>query len=103
MILSKVFGKSFTEAVELLKEKNGRTAAGRPSSRPSPTSGYRPAAPNNRLRGTMEPAALMSRFFFASGDLYETQPKTTPYLVNRKKSTTRYAHRQRTAEYSALM
>ena len=56
------FGKSFTEAVELLtgeKAKHRRRTDQAP--RPSPTSGYHPGTPTTEQRGTTSqpPAALM--------------------------------------------
>ena len=56
------FGKSFTEAVELLTgEKGAAPPRTDLAPRPSLTSGYRPAAPTTEQRGTTSqpPAALM--------------------------------------------
>ena len=55
------FGKSFTEAVELLTGEKGAAPPDRPCPAPSPTSAYRPAAPTTKQRGntSQPPAALM--------------------------------------------
>ena len=56
------FGKSFTEAVELLTgEKGAAPPPDRPCPAPFPTSGYRPQTMTTEQRGTtsQQPAALM--------------------------------------------
>ena len=56
------FGKSFTEAVELLTgEKGAAPPPDRPAPRPSLTSDYHPGTPTTEQRGTTSqpPAALM--------------------------------------------
>ena len=79
------FSKSFTEAVELLTgEKGAALPPGRPSPRPSPTSGYHPGTPTTEQRGTtsQQPAALMKMcraFSFPPGIFTRKPPTTTPY------------------------
>ena len=80
------FGKSFTEAVELLTgEKGAAPPPDRPS--PAPISDFRlrPAAPTTEQRGTTSqpPAALMKMcraFSFPPGIFTRKPPTITPYL-----------------------
>ena len=80
------FGKSFTEAVEMLTgEKGAALPPDRPS--PAPLSDFRlpPRNTDNRTARNYLTAARridedVSGFFFASGDITRTQPTTTPYL-----------------------
>ena len=72
------FGKSFTEAVELLTGEKGAAP------RPSPTSGYHPGTPTTEQRGTTSqpPATLMKMcraFSFPPGTFTRKPPTITPY------------------------
>ena len=74
------FGKSFTEAVELL---TGEKGAAPPQD--SPQFRLPPRSPDNRTARNYLTAARridedVTGFFFASGDITRTQPTTTPYL-----------------------
>ena len=81
------FGKSFTEAVELL---TGEKGAAPPPDRTLPRVPFRLPATTPKLatteqRGTtsQQPAAFdedVTGFFFARGEFTRTQPTTTPYL-----------------------
>ena len=71
--------------------------------RPSPTSGYRPAAPDNRTARNYLTAARridedVTGFFFASGDIYEDAAHHNAVFVGRDEDgIPRYAHSKGTA------
>ena len=98
------FGKSFTEAVELL---TGEKGAAQPPDRPSPASfsDFRlpPHNPDNRIARNYLTAARridedVSGFFFASGDIYEDAAHHNAVFVGRDEDgIPRYAHSKGTA------
>ena len=98
------FGKSFTEAVELL---TGEKGAAQPPDRPSPAplSDFRlpPRSPDNRTARNYLTAARridedVSGFFFASGDIYEEAAHHNAVFVGRDEDgVPRYAHQRGTA------
>ena len=97
------FGKSFTEAVELLTGEQGAAAPDRPS--PAPLSDFRlpPRSPDNRTARNYLTAARrideeVSGFFFASGDIYEEAAHHNAVFVGRDEDgVPRYAHSKGTA------
>ena len=97
------FGKSFTEAVELLTGEQGAAAPDRPS--PAPLSDFRlpPRSPDNRTARNYLTAARridedVSGFFFASGDIYEEAAHHNAVFVGRDEDgVPRYAHQRGTA------
>ena len=98
------FGKSFTEAVELL---TGEKGAAQPPDRPSPApiSDFRlpPRSPDNRIARNYLTAARridedVSGFFFSTGDIYEEAAHHNAVFVGRDESgIPRYAHQRGTA------
>ena len=98
------FGKSFTEAVELLAGEKGATP---PPDRPSPASfsDFRlpPRSTDNRTARNYLTAARridedVTGFFFASGDIYEDATHHNAVFVGRDESgIPRYAHQRGTA------
>ena len=98
------FGKSFTEAVELL---TGEKGAAPPPDRPSPAtfSDFRlpPRSPDNRTARNYLTAARridedVSGFFFSTGDIYEEAAHHNAVFVGRDESgVPRYAHQRGTA------
>ena len=98
------FGKSFTEAVELL---TGEKGAAPPPDRPSPTpfSDFRlpPRSPDNCIARNYLTAARridedVSGYFFATGDIYEEAAHHNAVFVGRDKDgVPRYAHQRSTA------
>ena len=98
------FGKSFTEAIELL---TGEKGAAQPPDRPSPASfsDFRlpPRNPDNRIARNYLTAARridedVSGFFFASGDIYEDAAHHNAVFVGRDEDgIPRYAHQRGTA------
>jgi len=98
------FGKSFTEAIELL---TGEKGAAQPPDRPSPASfsDFRlpPRNPDNRIARNYLTAARridedVSGFFFASGDIYEDAAHHNAVFVGRDEDgIPRYAHSKGTA------
>ena len=83
------FGKSFTEAVELL---TGEKGAAPPPDRPSPASfsDFRlpPRNPDNRIARNYLTAVLridedVSGFFFSTGDIYEEAAHHNAVFVGR--------------------
>ncbi|WP_368383582.1 toprim domain-containing protein, partial [[Clostridium] symbiosum] len=98
------FGKSFTEAVELLTgEKGAAPPPDRPS--PAPISDFRlpPRSPDNRTARNYLTAARridedVSGFFFSTGDIYEEAAHHNAVFVGRDESgVPRYAHQRGTA------
>ena len=102
--LMEFFGKSFTEAVELL---TGEKGAAPPPDRPSPASfsDFRlpPRSSDNRIARNYLTAARridedVSGFFFASGDIYEDTAHHNAVFVGRDEDgIPRYAHSKGTA------
>ena len=98
------FGKSFTEAVELL---TGEKGAAPPPDRPSPASfsDFRlpPRNPDNRIARNYLTAARridedVTGFFISSGDIYEEAAHHNAVFVGRDESgIPRYAHQRGTA------
>ena len=98
------FGKSFTEAVEVL---TGEKGAAQPPDRPSPASfsDFRlpPRNPDNRIARNYLTAARridedVSGFFFSTGDIYEEAAHHNAVFVGRDESgIPRYAHQRGTA------
>ena len=98
------FGKSFTEAVELLAGEKGATP---PPDRPSPASfsDFRlpPRSTDNRTARNYLTAARridedVTGFFFASGDIYEEAAHHNAVFVGRDEDgVPRYAHQRGTA------
>ena len=93
------FGKSFTEAVELLTGEQGAAAPDRPS--PAPLSDFR-LPPRSDTAGQVKSYLTEARridedvmgFFFASGDIYEEAAHHNAVFVGRDESgIPRYAHR----------
>ena len=97
------FGKSFTEAVELLTGEQGAAAPDRPS--PAPISDFRLPPPNNdnrTVRNYLTAARRIdedvSGFFFARGDIYEEAAHHNAVFVGRDEDgVPRYAHQRGTA------
>ena len=98
------FGKSFTEAVELL---TGEKGAAPPPDRPSPASfsDFRlpPRSSDNRIARNYLTAARhidedVSGFFFSTGDIYEEAAHHNAIFVGRDEDgVPRYAHQRGTA------
>ena len=98
------FGKSFTEAVELL---TGEKGAAQPQDRPSPASfsDFRlpPRSTDNRIARNYLTAARridedVSGFFFSTGDIYEEAAHHNAVFVGRDEDgVPRYAHQRGTA------
>ena len=98
------FGKSFTEAVELL---TGEKGAAPPPDRPSPASfsDFRlpPRNPDNRIARNYLTAVRridedVSGFFFSTGDIYEEAAHHNAVFVGRDEDgVPRYAHQRGTA------
>ncbi len=98
------FGKSFTEAVELL---TGEKGAAPPPDRPSlaPLSDFRlpPRSTDNRIARNYLTAARridedVTGFFFSTGDIYEEAAHHNAVFVGRDESgIPRYAHQRGTA------
>ena len=98
------FGKSFTEAVELL---TGEKGAAPPPDRPSlaPLSDFRlpPRSTDNRIARNYLTAARridedVTGFFFSTGDIYEEAAHHNAVFVGRDESgVPRYAHQRGTA------
>ena len=98
------FGRSFTEAVELLAgEKGAAPPPDRPS--PAPLSDFRlpPRSTDNRIARNYLTAARridedVTGFFFATGDIYEEAAHHNAVFVGRDESgIPRYAHQRGTA------
>ena len=98
------FGKSFTEAVELLTgEKGAAPPPDRPS--PAPLSDFRlpPRSTDNRIARNYLTAARridedVTGFFFATGDIYEEAAHHNAVFVGRDENgVPRYAHQRGTA------
>ena len=98
------FGKSFTEAVELLTgEKGAAPPLDRPS--PAPLSDFRlpPRSTDNRIARNYLTAARridedVTGFFFSTGDIYEEAAHHNAVFVGRDESgIPRYAHQRGTA------
>ena len=98
------FGKSFTEAVELLTgEKGAAPPPDRPS--PAPLSDFRlpPRSTDNRIARNYLTAARridedVTGFFFSTGDIYEEAAHHNAVFVGRDESgIPRYAHQRGTA------
>ena len=96
------FGKSFTEAVELLTGEQGAAAPDRPS--PAPLSDFR-LPPRSDTAGQVKSYLTEARridedvmgFFFASGDIYEEAAHHNAVFVGRDESgIPRYAHQRGT-------
>ena len=98
------FGKSFTEAVEML---TGEKGAAPPPDRPSPASfsDFRlpPRSTDNRIARNYLTAARridedVSGFFFSTGDIYEEAAHHNAVFVGRDEDgVPRYAHQRGTA------
>ena len=98
------FGKSFTEAVEML---TGEKGAAPPPDRPCPASlsDFRlpPRSPDNRTARNYLTAARridedVTGFFFSTGDIYEEAAHHNAVFVGRDESgIPRYAHQRGTA------
>ena len=98
------YGKSFTEAVEML---TGEKGAAQPPDRPSPAplSDFRlpPRSTDNRIARNYLTAARridedVSGFFFSTGDIYEEAAHHNAVFVGRDESgIPRYAHQRGTA------
>ena len=98
------YGKSFTEAVEMLTgEKGAAPPPDRPS--PAPLSDFRlpPRSTDNRiarnyLTATRRIDEDVSGFFFSTGDIYEEAAHHTAVFVGRDEDgVPRYAHQRGTA------
>ena len=98
------FGKSFTEAVELLTgEKGAAPPPDRPS--PAPLSDFRlpPRSTDNRIARNYLTAARridedVTGFFFSTGDIYEEAAHHNAVFVGRDEDgVPRYAHQRGTA------
>src|SRR5699024_3980402 len=93
-----VFGKSFTEAVELLTGEKGATPP-----QDSPQFRLPPRSPDNRTARNYLTAARridedVTGFFFASGDIYEEAAHHNIVFVGRDEDgIPRYAHSKGTA------
>ena len=97
------FGKSFTEAVELLTGEQGAAAPDRPS--PAPLSDFR-LPPRSDTAGQVKSYLTEARridedvtgFFISSGDIYEEAAHHNAVFVGRDESgIPRYAHQRGTA------
>ena len=97
------FGKSFTEAVELLTGEQGSAAPDRPS--PAPLSDFR-LPPRSDTAGQVKSYLTEARridedvsgFFFSTGDIYEEAAHHNAVFVGRDESgIPRYAHQRGTA------
>ena len=97
------FGKSFTEAVELLTGEKGAAAPDRPS--PAPLSDFR-LPPRSDTAGQVKSYLTEARridedvmgFFFARGDIYEDAAHHNAVFVGRDEDgIPRYAHSKGTA------
>ena len=97
------FGKSFTEAVELLTGEQGAAAPDRPS--PAPLSDFR-LPPRSDTAGQVKSYLTEARridedvsgFFFSTGDIYEEAAHHNAVFVGRDESgIPRYAHQRGTA------
>ena len=100
------FGKSFTEAVELLTgEKGAAPPPDRPSSAPLSDFRLPPRSPDNRTARNYLTAARridedVTGFFFASGDIYEDAAHHNAVFVGRDEDgIPRYAHSKGTAVF----
>ena len=98
------FGKSFTEAVEMLTgEKGAAPPPDRPS--PAPLSDFRlpPRSTDNRIARNYLTAARridkdVTGFFFSTGDIYEEATHHNAVFVGRDEDgVPRYAHQRGTA------
>ena len=98
------FGKSFTEAVEMLTgEKGAAPPPDRPS--PAPLSDFRlpPRSTDNRIARNYLTAARridedVTGFFFATGDIYEEAAHHNAVFIGRDEDgVPRYAHQRGTA------
>ena len=103
------FGKSFTEAVELLTgEKGAAPPPDRPSSAPLSDFRLPPRSPDNRTARNYLTAARridedVTGFFFASGDIYEDAAHHNAVFVGRDEDgIPRYAHSKGTAAFLCL-
>ena len=92
------FGKSFTEAVELLTGEQGAAAPDRPS--PAPLSDFR-LPPHSDTAGQVKSYLTAARridedvtgFFFSTGDIYEEAARHNAVFVGRDDDgVPRYAH-----------
>ena len=104
------FGKSFTEAVELLTgEKGAAPPPDRPSSAPLSDFRLPPRSPDNRTARNYLTAARridedVTGFFFASGDIYEDAAHHNAVFVGRDEDgIPRYAHSKGTAVAEAKL
>ena len=97
------FGKSFTEAVELLTGEQGAAAPDRPS--PAPLSDFR-LPPRSDTAGQVKSYLTEARridedvtgFFLSNGDIYEEAAHHNAVFVGRDKDgVPRYAHQRGTA------
>ena len=97
------FGKSFTEAVELLTGEQGAAAPDRPS--PAPISDFR-LPPRSDTAGQVKSYLTEARridedvsgFFFSTGDIYEEAAHHNAVFVGRDEDgVPRYAHQRGTA------
>ena len=97
------FGKSFTEAVELLTGEQGAAAPDRPS--PAPLSDFR-LPPRSDTAGQVKSYLTEARridedvsgFFFSTGDIYEEAAHHNAVFVGRDEDgVPRYAHQRGTA------
>ena len=97
------FGKSFTEAVELLTGEQGAAAPDRPS--PAPLSDFR-LPPHSDTAGQVKSYLTAARridedvtgFFLSNGDIYEEAAHHNAVFVGRDESgIPRYAHQRSTA------
>ena len=97
------FGKSFTEAVELLTGEQGAAAPDRPS--PAPLSDFR-LPPRSDTAGQVKSYLTAARridedvtgFFLSNGDIYEEAAHHNAVFVGRDESgIPRYAHQRSTA------
>ena len=98
------FGRSFTEAVELLAgEKGAAPPPDRPSSAPLSDFRLPPRSPDNCIARNYLTAARridedVTGFFFATGDIYEEAAHHNAVFVGRDESgIPRYAHQRGTA------
>ena len=104
------FGKSFTEAVELLTgEKGAAPPPDRPSSAPLSDFRLPPRSPDNRTARNYLTAARridedVTGFFFASGDIYEDAAHHNAVFVGRDEDgIPRYAHSKGTADLLSFL
>ena len=98
------YGKSFTEAVEMLTgEKGAAPPPDRPSSAPLSDLRLPPRSPDNRTARNYLTAARridedVTGFFFATGDIYEEAAHHNAVFVGRDEDgVPRYAHQRGTA------